>query len=227
MLVLALRALLLFVFVFGATRIMGKREIGQLQPYEFVIAIMMADLASVPVSNTGIPLLHGIVPILVLMCVHLLISVLSLKSPVLRRLLSGRPVLLIRDGRIQGNEMKRLRYNFSDLMEELRASGVACVADVALAVVETSGKVSVLPKSSKRPLQTSDIGLHVPPDPFVFQLIVDGRLQSQSLHESGFTEQWLRQRLQGSGFSRWDQVFFASVDENGGFFIQGYGEAKP
>lgn len=222
MLVLAIRALILFSLVFIATRIMGKREIGQLQPFEFVIAIMMADLASVPISDTGIPLLHGVVPILVLTGMHILFSLISLKSKTLRDFISGRPVVIIRRGQILEREMRRLRYNLSDLMEELRSNGILSVSDVEYAVLETSGRLSVMTKSQKRPLQGADLGMFIPADPMAYTLIVDGVLNKQNLYESGHSESWLLDKIKSYGFSTWSEVFLASVDDNQEFFIQGY-----
>lgn len=222
MLVLAIRTLILFVLVVAATRIMGKREIGQLQPFEFVIAIMIADLASVPVSDTSIPLAHGVIPILVLLAMHLLTSLISLKSPRMRVLISGRPVTIIREGRLLANQMRQTRYNFNDLMEELRANGVLSVADVEYAVLETNGRLSVIPKSGRRPLQADDLGLFLPRDPMTHILVCDGQTHSRNLDESGYDRHWLAQKLAEHGYDDARKVFFASVDDAGRFYIQGY-----
>ena len=144
------RALILYILVVIVMRIMGKRQIGQLQPFELVIAIMISELAAVPMQNTGIPLVYGIIPILTLLILQLLISYLSIKSIRFRALICGKPAMLLKKGRIRESELRKEMYTLSDLLEQLRINNCPNVSDVEYAILETSGQLSVIPKSQKK-----------------------------------------------------------------------------
>lgn len=221
MFVIAVRALILFLIVFGAVRLMGKRELGQLQPYEFVIAIMIANLASVPMAETGIPLLHGVVPILTLLLVHALFTLLTLKSKTAQRIICGVPTILITKGYILEDAMRATGYSFSDLLEQLRTSGYFSPADVEYAILENSGQISVIPKGHAKPVTAQDMNLQAEPDKLPWSIIVDGSVQYDELRKSGHDEAWLTQQLTPLGFPEPCRVLYASVDETGKFFAQG------
>ncbi len=221
MYVIAVRALILFLIVFFSVRLMGKREVGQLQPYEFVIAIMIANLASVPMAETGIPLLHGVVPILTLLLVHALFTLLTLKSKTAQRIICGTPTIIIAKGYILEDSMRTAGYSFSDLMEQLRTSGYFSLNDVEYAILETSGQISVIPKGSVKPVVAKDLNLQVEPDKLPWSIIVDGSVQYDELRKSGHDEAWLAQQISSLGFQEPSRVLFASVDESGQFFAQG------
>lgn len=221
MLITALRALILFLIVLVAVRLMGKRELGQLQPYEFVIALMIANLASVPMADMGIPILNGIVPILTVLFAQMLLTFLSLKSRRAQRIICGMPSIIVRQGYILEDAMRASGYSFADLMEQLRLSGVFSLSDVEYAILETSGQVSVIPKGPSKPVVARDLNLQVAPDPLPWSIIVDGTVQADELRKSGHDGQWLMQQIQGMGFPSPDRVFYASVDDSGQFFAQG------
>ena len=152
---------------------MGKRQVGQLQPYEFVLALMIAELAAAPMEDIGTPLLYGIVPILGMMFLHGLAALLSAKSMLFRRALSGGPSVIIRKGVIQYHEMKRLCYTVSDLLEELRAQGCLNIADVCTAILETNGRLSVFPYGNKRPVTPEDLKIQAGYEGIPMTLVVD------------------------------------------------------
>jgi len=211
MLVIFIRSLLLYALLCLVMRVMGKREVGQLQPYEFVIALVSADLASAPMGDASVPLLHGVISVLALLFAHMLASYLSLKSARVRDVINGRPVILIANGRLMEGEMRKLRYNLNDLMEQLRDKDVFSVTDVQYAILETRGQLNVLLKPSVRTLTPADIGLFTPDTPLTYNVIIDGKLNRQTLYESGHDLPWLQEQMALQGFSRVQQIFFGAV----------------
>ena len=151
MIITLIRTMILYVLVVVSMRIMGKRTIGELQPNELVLAIMISDLASIPMQSTDAPLLTGIIPILTLIAVEVFLSYASLKSRKFRVLLCGEPTEIIKDGRINEKHMQDLRFSRSDLLEELRQWGCDDVSEVKRAVLETNGQLSVILKESYQP----------------------------------------------------------------------------
>lgn len=215
-----IRASVLFIAAVLAIRVMGKREIGQLQPFELVIAIMIADLASTPMEDVGTPILYGIVPLLALVLLHSLITLLSLKSQKIRTMISGAPVVLMKDGVVLEKELKRMCFSLTDLLEELRMQGYLNPAEVGTAIMETGGKVSVFPKAEYRPIMPKDMALNVGVDGIPLTLILDGRLQSHNLKLGGLTENWLLKRIQTAGVNTFKEVFLCSVDTQGVMMVQ-------
>ena len=139
-----IRSILLYIIVLVVMRLMGKREIGQLQPFELAISIMIADLASTPMADAGIPISNGIIPILALLVMHLVISILNIKSIRAREILCGKPSILIYRGRIDEKQLKKERFTVNELEERLRGNNVVNIGDVEYAILETSGQVTVL-----------------------------------------------------------------------------------
>ena len=150
MLVTFFRAILLYIIVLIVMRLMGKREIGQLQPFELAISIMIADLASIPMTDTGVPISNGIIPILGLLVMHLVISVVNLKSIKAREIICGKPRILIYRGRIDEKALKKERFTINELEERLRGNNVVNLGDVEYAILETSGNITVIQKPEKR-----------------------------------------------------------------------------
>ena len=157
MLNLIIRTIALYLTVVASIRIMGKRQIGELQPSELVVAIMISDLASVPMQDIKIPLVSGILPVLTLIFAEVIMSYMSLRSRKMRTIISGEPSIVIYDGHINERELKKLRFNINDLLEELRLNNYHDISDVAVAVIETSGKLSVIPKEKARGVTVEDM----------------------------------------------------------------------
>lgn len=221
MLTVFFRTLILYSVSVLAIRLMGKRQIGQLQPYEFVLALMIADLAASPMENVGTPLLYGVVPILTMLFLYGVFTLLSVKWMPLRRALCGGPSVVIRDGAIQYEEMRRLCYTVTDLTEELREQGFLNVADVRTAILETSGQLSVFPRAKKRPVTPEDLRLKPEEETIPMTLAVDGKVQQEHLQTCGLDEKWLRERIAPLGFSSVSEVLLASLDGRGRLFVQG------
>jgi uncharacterized membrane protein YcaP (DUF421 family) len=159
--VVFIRTLILYIVVIIAMRIMGKRQIGQLQPFELAVAIMISDLASVPMQNTGIPLINGIIPILTMLAAQILISFIALKSTKARNIICGRPSILISAGKINEKVFRNELYTLNDLLEQLRNKDIYNIADVEYAILESNGQLSVIPKGSKRNVTPKDLNIIV------------------------------------------------------------------
>ena len=213
------RTLILYGLVVLVMRLMGKRQIGQLQPFEFVVAIMIADLASVPMQNRDLPLSTGIIPILTLLVVQVSLAFLILRSPKMRRVICGSPSILIENGHLRRQELARLRINTDDLLEQLRAKNYANLEDVEYAILETNGQLSVIPKSQRRPVNPADLQLPTKYEGLPLNLIVDGRIVRESLTMAGLDENWLHVQLNRHGLAGPEDVFLASLDTEGHLYF--------
>ena len=210
------RTIILYFLLMVGLRLMGKRQIGELEPGELVLTMMISDLATVPMQDFGIPLLAGVIPILTLLALSLLLSQLSLRSLRFRRLMCGAPAVLIRDGVIQQSVMRENRFTVDELLEELRGQGVAQVSDVKYAILENSGQLSVLPWTREQPPTAAQLGLEVTEGitlPVV--LINDGRVLTKNLSACGKDRAWLDQQLADRRLAGPGQVFLLTLDENG------------
>lgn len=227
MIAVLIRAVVLVCFAVLAMRLMGKRQIGQLQPFELVIAIMIADLASTPMESLDIPLWRGIAPLLVTVALHQLFTLLSLKSQRLRAFFSGRPTVVIRDGKIDHAALEKLCFNLNDLLEELRSSGIRTPSEAGTAIMETSGKLSVFPNAADRPLTPRDLALSPDYEGVPLTLIMDGRVERSNLALLGKGEAWLRQRVRELGFDATRQVLLCYLDTDGRITAHAYGDQPP
>ena len=220
MLITLVRTVILYIVVVSALRLMGKRQIGQLQPSELVIAMMLSELASIPMESVGKPLLAGIIPILTLIVAETTFSFLTLKSRKLRKIISGSPTVLIEKGQVLEKELERLRYNIDDLLEELRTNGYPNLYDIEYAIIESNGNLSVIPKSSKRPVTPEDMGMAVPYEGLPFLLITDGVINHKALNMAGLSVDWLLGRLRTYEIYDINDVFIATLDMSGKLFVQ-------
>ena len=219
MLIIFFRAIILYVFVLIVMRLMGKREIGQLQPFELAISIMIADLSTVPMADTGIPIFNGIIPILGLLLMHLLISVLNLKSLKAREIICGKPRILIYRGRIDEKALKKERFTINELEERLRGNNVINIGDVEYAILETSGQVTVIQKPEKRNTIPEDFNIIPPYEGISYDLVVDGKVMKDNLDILGKDYQWLEKEL-GKMNIKPEEALVATIDGNGKIFCQ-------
>lgn len=219
MLIIFFRAIILYVFVLIVMRLMGKREIGQLQPFELAISIMIADLSTVPMADTGIPIFNGIIPILGLLLMHLIISVLNLKSLKAREIICGKPRILIYRGRIDEKALKKERFTINELQERLRGNNVINIGDVEYAILETSGQVTVIQKPEKRNTIPEDFNIIPPYEGISYDLVVDGKVMKDNLDILGKDYQWLEKEL-GKMNIKPEEALVATIDGNGKIFCQ-------
>jgi uncharacterized membrane protein YcaP (DUF421 family) len=199
---------------------MGKRQIGQLEPYELVVAIMIAELAAIPMEDKAIPLINGLAPIFTLFFIQVCISVINMKCLWFRSIMDGNPSIVIRDGKIDIQELTKSRYNINELLEQLRVKGFANIADVEFAILETSGNLSVIPKSQKRPVTPEDLQIDTEYEGLPVPLIIDGRIQYDNLAEVNLTADWLKNELGKFNITEIKDVFLASLDTQGKLFFQ-------
>lgn len=191
MLITFIRAIILYILVLIVMRMMGKREIGQLQPFELAISIMIADLASVPMADIGIPIFDGIIPILALLVMHLVISNINLRSIKIRKVICGKPSILVYRGKIDEKALKREKFTVNELQERLRGNNVFNVADVEYAILETSGQISVIQKPNKRTTTPEDFDIMPDYEGMTYDLVVDGKIMYENLKALGKDYNWL------------------------------------
>ena len=215
MIVILLRTVILYILIVFGIRLLGKRQVGELEPTELVLALIIADLASVPMQNNGIPLLSGLIPIIVLLCMAMIMSVLMMKSIQFRTLLCGRPSIVIDRGQLNQRELFRNRLTIDELLEELRSKGFMSLDSIQYAILETNGQLSVFPKASDQPVTAAQMGLNCDEPGIPLVLISDGHLISHNLRRCGYEENWLRKQLSAHGADRVEQVFLFTVDELG------------
>lgn len=204
-----LRTLVLYLVLILVIRLMGKRQIGQMEPAEFVVTMLVANLASIPMQDGGIPLFSGLVPILTVLGVELVLSWGTLRSTAFRQLLCGKPVILIDNGRIVQNRLRQTRITLDELMGHLRAKDVLDVRQVQFAILETDGTVSVFPYPQERPASARDAGQKAAPQNLPVTLIEDGVLLRQNLALSGRDEAWVRRTLGEHGAAQEDTFLLA------------------
>lgn len=219
MLITFIRAIILYVFVLVVMRLMGKREIGQLQPFEFAIAIMIADLATIPMADAGIPLTNGIVAILGLLLMHIIISVVNLKSIKLRGIISGKPSILIYRGKINQNVLKKERFTINELQERLRVDGIFSLCDVEYAILETNGEISVVEKPDKRAAIPEDFAIMPEYEGIPYDLVIDGKIMHENLKTLGKNYQWLVNQLKQFNIKPEDALI-VTIDGKNQFFYQ-------
>ncbi len=214
------RTLLLYLLVVVVMRMMGKRQVAQMQPFELVIMIMIADLAATPMEDVGIPLINGIIPIIVLLSIQVLTSYFSLKSESFRDFVCGKPSILIHKGRIDQSEMHRLRININDLLEALRNKNYFNISDVEYAILETNGQMSITPKADKRPVVVADMNVKSKEEELPVTLIVDGKLNDNKLKKAGYDKIWLMNQLKKQNINKIEKVFFAFLSSDKVFYVQ-------
>ena len=213
------RTVILYILIIAGIRLMGKRQVGELEPSELVLSLIIADLASVPMQDFGIPLLAGVVPILALLSMTMIFSVLTMRSVRFRALLCGRPSIIIRDGRVDQREMARNRLTVDELLEELRGQGYTDPSGVKYAILETNGQLSVLPFSSQKPPTAQQLGLETQPWELPLVVVSDGRLLEHNLVRLGRDRAWLDKRLEEGGCSAPEQVFLLLADRSGMVYL--------
>lgn len=214
MLNILLRAVILFILVYVVIRLMGKRQVGELQPTEFVVALMAADLATMPMGDLGIPLLWGVVSLIALLLLQVIISYISMKSIGARRLLCGEPTVLISKGIINEYALRKQRYNINDLLEQLRSKDIFDISQVWYALLETNGELSVLLKKDFIQPTASDLGLAPEQEELPLLLISDGKVLEKNLQAAGFDKVWLQKKLKNAGFCSENELLVAQINKD-------------
>ena len=220
MAIVIIRTVIVFLCIIGAMRLMGKRQLGELELSELVVAVLITDIAAHPLQDIGIPLLNGLLPIAVLLSSELLISWLALKSDTVRKLLFGKPSILIDNGQIRQAEMRKNRFSLDELSEALRKKGIADLSTVQKAILETDGTLNVLPYAKASPLTPEQLALKPEERGMPVTLISDGRTERENLKLIGRDEQWLDAKLQELGLDSPEQVYLLTIDALEGIYLQ-------
>ena len=219
MLITFFRAIVLYILVLVVMRLMGKREIGQMQPFELAISIMIADLPSLPMTETGVPISNGIIPILGLLVMHLTISMLNMKSTKAREIICGKPSILIFRGKVDEKVLKKERFTINELEERLRDNNIFNIGDVEYAVLETSGQVTVIPKPNKRPTTPEDFNMEPEYEGIPYDLVVDGKVMYKNLEKIGKNYVWLQKQTEKFGIKP-EEALIVTIDGDNQFFCQ-------
>lgn len=218
MLITIIRTLILYVLLLIIVRIMGKRQIGQLQPVELVITILISEVAAIPMQDNGIPMINSVISVLLLVAFEIIISVISMKNVRFRSLLQGNSIVIIKDGVLQQNQLKRLRYTVDDLLEALRGKDVFDISDVQYAIVETDGTLNILLKPEKRGVTVEDVKLDGNNSGLQFVIICDGRIIESDMKNCGMTKEKLAVFLKKKGLNQ-ENILLMSSDVNGNMNI--------
>ena len=223
MLITFIRAIVLYLIVLIVMRAMGKREIGQLQPFELAISIMIADLASIPMTETGIPITNGIIPILGLLVMHLIISIVNLKSIKLREIICGKPRILIYRGKIDEKALKKERFTINELQERLRGNNIMNLGDVEFAILETNGEITVIQKPEKRAVVPEDLGITPEYEGISYDLVIDGKVMNANLKKIGKNYNWLKKQLDKFNMLP-EEALVVTIDGKNSIFCKKKGE---
>lgn len=229
MLTIILRATIIYLVVLFVFRLMGKRQIGQMQPYELVLTLIIADLATIPMAEIGVPVLHGIVPLLTLVILHFLLSWLSKISPVVSKFISGKPVIVINPKGIDYVAMQKLDMSIDDLFEGIRGQGYFSIEQVQYAIMETTGKISVMPKPNFAPATNEDLKNRVEETFLPVNLVCEGQIMKDNLGIAKVDETFVKNFIQekiGKG-AKTKNILLLTLDKQGNAFLQmKNGEAK-
>jgi uncharacterized membrane protein YcaP (DUF421 family) len=214
-----IRTILVYLFLIIGIRLLGKRQVGEMEPSELVLAMLISDLAAVPMQDFALPLMAGLIPIITLLCITMILSVLALKSIRFRKLLCGAPTIVVKDGKVLPKAMNKVRMSVDELMQELRLQGVTDYQTVKYAILETSGQVSVVLNNADQPATAAQLRANPVETGLPLILINDGRLMEEHLKRRGLERVWLEKELKKHGFRRYDQVFLMTIDESGQVYV--------
>lgn len=219
MLIILIRTIILYFLTLVVMRLMGKREIGQLQPFEFTIAIMIADVATIPMSDVGVPITNGIVSILGLLLMHLVISYINMKSVNMRAIICGKPSILIYRGEIQEQNLKKERYTINELEERLRGKGVTDFSEIDFAILETNGEISIVEKPEKRNVRPEDLNINAQYEGIIYDLVIDGKVMRNNLQKVGKDYIWLEKKLKAFKIKP-EEALIVTINGKGEIFCQ-------
>ncbi len=219
MFTLFFRGALLYVVMIVTMRALGKRQLGELEPYELAMTILLADLISSPMESVSTPLLHGLLPVAAMFVVHGIVTLASMRWDRFRALASGKPALVINRGVIDKKALDRLCLSLSDLLEGLRGAGFLDPAEVGTAIVEANGAITAFPKGDERPPKASELDIEPGYEGLPLSLITGGRVQPGNLGMTGRDLPWLEGLLSARGLAP-KQVFLASLDTHGRMTVQ-------
>lgn len=222
---LIVRSIFIFVLLLLLMRVLGKRQLGELELNELIVSVLMADLAAAPMQDLETPLLQGLTPLLTLFFCELLTAQLTVRSVKLRALVCGKPVMLIRDGKILQKQMHSCRFTIDELAEELRQQGFMDFSGIKFAVLETDGTLSAIPYAQDAPVTARQLGVESAEDGYPYIVINEGRVLSDNLHRAGQNECWLREELTRRNAKSPKEVYLMVLYESGRVYYAAKNEA--
>jgi uncharacterized membrane protein YcaP (DUF421 family) len=221
-----IRTVLVYLFLIVGIRLMGKRQVGEMEPSELVLAMLISDLAAVPMQDFALPLISGVIPIITLLCITMLLSVMAMKNIRFRKILYGAPTIVVENGKVLPRAMNKVRMSVDELTQELRLQGVTDYQKVKYAILETSGQVSVVLYQSEQPATAAQLRANPVETGLPLVLVNDGRLMEDHLKHRGLERVWLEKQLKKAGFDRYDQVFLMTIDEQDQVYLVAKEETK-
>ena len=222
MLIIVLRVLIIYLVVLFYLRVMGKRQLGELQPFELVVTLLVADIVSLPMTQISMPLLFSLIPLTALVLVHYFVSLITRKSVKLRGIVNGKPVIVVNPKGVQFEALKSLNMNMDDLIEGLRSCNYHKIEDVQYAIVENNGTITVIPKSLACPVVNQDLNIKLPPSSLPLNIITAGKINKQNIKISGIDNIFINKVLSKAKIDKIKDVLLFTLDSNGSVFIQGY-----
>lgn len=200
---------------------MGKRQLGQMQPFELVLTLIIADLATIPMAEVGVPVLHGIVPLFTLVILHFILTLLTRSSTTIAAVVSGKPVIVINSEGIDYKAMKKLSITVDDIMEAMRGLGYFSLDQVEFAIMETNGKLSVLPKAECAPATNESIKAKVEKSVIPVNIVCEGKIMKENLAIAGVDEEFVVSFLKSKNpRAKLKQVLVMTLDKNGQVYLQ-------
>ncbi len=213
-----LRAVIIYIFVIMAVRVMGKRQVGELKPHELVITILVSSVASIPLEENAMPLANCLVPILLFISFEIIVSVISLKSLWFRNLIQGRPIFIIRHGRLDQKKLKQLRFTVDDIVDALRQKDIFDIDEVEDAVIETNGSISVLPKAKYKPLTPDDVNISVEEKGMPITIVMDGKTVNEYFNQDKIRDSEIELVMQNVDIPI-KKIMLLTIDDNGNTYL--------
>lgn len=215
------RSVILYTLILFLIRIMGKRQIGEMQPFELVITLIIADLATIPMAETALPLIQGVIPLITLGCIHFLICFLSRKSVTFRRLFSGKPVILLDSNGIIYDNLRKVNMNFNDLLEGLHSAGYFNLEELLYVILQTNGTMTVVNRAPYAPLTANDIHLEKEPATLPMIIVSKGKIMNENLKLAKIDEDFLLENIKKVGFSSLKEILILTFSNEGKIYVQG------
>ena len=209
------RTIILYILIIAALRAMGKRQVGELSPSEFVVTLLVSELATIPMQSTSVPLLHGIIPILTLLALEIIISTIFIRSSRIRKFAVGKINILIENGKLKQDEMRKLRITLDELLEEIRLKGYLNISDIKYAILEANGELSVFPFSKNDYVTREDMNITEEKNFLPHTLISDGVYIESEVTLLGKDEKWVFKKLKKENISSIADVFLMQADTSG------------
>lgn len=209
-----IRTVIIYVLLILAIRTTGKRQIGELEISELVSTFLISEVAAMPIGNQEIPLSFAILPILTIISLEIIVSFLTTRSAFLKKIFLGSPIILIKRGRLQQQELSKARMSVEELLSELRQNGMTSIDEANYAILENNGKLTVTPKTKSRPVEVGDLDINIGENGIAHAVIIDGVIKKEALKGSGLDEKWLQKEIKKSGYILKD-IFLMTVDDSG------------